>query len=97
MSMTNALGFGTFSVDVATSSDGGHSPEFWAKRAVDRIVSVADSTEPNIAAQARVFRDHIEQVILFNIKQAISCDRTTVGQVLTKAGHPELAEHIRRP
>jgi hypothetical protein len=94
---TNAIGTGSFSVDVATSNDGGHPPEFWAKRAADRIVSISDSTDPNIAAQARVFRDQVEQVILFNMKQAISCDRTTVGQVITKAGHPELAEHIRRP
>ena len=94
---TQAIGTGSFAVDVATSSDGGHSPEFWAKRAADRIISISDSTDPNIAAQARVFRDQVEQVILYNIKQAISCDRTTVGQVITKAGHPELAEHIRRP
>jgi hypothetical protein len=94
---TNAIGTGSFSVDVATSNDGGHPPEFWAKRAADRIVSISDSTDPNIAAQARVFRDQVEQVILFHMKQAISCDRTTVGQVITKAGHPELAEHIRRP
>ena len=95
--LTQALGTGSFSVDVATSNNGGHPPEFWAKRAVERIISIADSADPNIAAQARVFRDHVEQVILFNMKQAISCDRTTVGQVLSKAGHPELAEHIRRP
>jgi hypothetical protein len=95
--LTQALGTGSFSVDVVTSSDGGHPPEFWAQRAIDRIISIADSTDPNIAAQARVFRDHVEQVILFNMKQAISCDRTTVGQILIKAGHPELAEHIRRP
>lgn len=95
--LTQAISTGTFSVDVATSNDGGHPPEFWAKRATERIISISDSTDPNIAAQARVFRDHVEQVILHNIKQAISCDRTTVGQVLSKAGHPELAEHIRRP
>ena len=95
--LTQAMSTGPFSVDVATSNDGGHPPEFWAKRAVERIISIADSADPNIAAQARVFRDHVEQVILFNMKQAISCDRTTVGQVLKKAGHPELAEHIRRP
>ena len=94
---TSAINTGSFKVDVATSNDGGHPPEFWAQRAIDRIISIADSTDPNIAAQARVFRDHVEQVILFNMKQAISCDRTTVGQILTKAGHPELAEHIRRP
>lgn len=95
--LTNTITTGPFSVDVATSNDGGHPPEFWAQRAIDRIISIADSTDPNIAAQARVFRNHVEQVILFNMKQAISCDRTTVGQILTKAGHPELAEHIRRP
>ena len=95
--LTQAMSTGSFSVDVATSNEGGHPPEFWAKRALERIISISDSTDPNIAAQARVFRDQVEQVILFHMKQAISCDRTTVSQVLTKAGHPELAEHIRRP
>ena len=95
--LTQAMTTGSFVVDVATSSNGGHSPEFWTKRAVDRIISIADTTDPNIAAQARVFREKVEQVILFNIKQAVSCDRTTVGQLLTEAGYPELAEHIRRP
>ena len=95
--MTDSLGMGAFTVDVATTTNGGHPPEFWTERAIKQIISIGDKTDPAISAQARVFRDQVEQVILFNMKQAISCDRTTVGQVITKAGHPELAEHIRRP
>jgi hypothetical protein len=94
---TQAIGTGTFAVDIATSDNGGHPPEFWAKRAVERIISIGDSTDPAISDQARAFRDQIEQVILYNINQAISCDRGTVGYMLTEAGYPQLAEAIRRP
>jgi hypothetical protein len=94
----NALGTGSFAVDVATSENGGHPPEFWAQQAVTQIISIGDTTDPAISAQARAFRDKIEQVILFSINKAIDCDRTTVGYILTQAGQPSLAQAIsRRP
>jgi hypothetical protein len=95
--MTDSLGMGAFAVDVATSSNGGHPPEFWAEQAVNKIISISDSTDPAISAQARAFRDQIGQVILYCMKQAISCDRTSVGVQLTQAGFPQLAEQIGRP
>jgi hypothetical protein len=39
----------------------------------------------------------VEQVILDHMKRAISCDRTTVGHMVEEAGHPRLAELLRRP
>ena len=92
----NALGTGSFAVDVATSDNGGHPPEFWAQQAVSQIISIGDTTDPAISAQARVFRDQIEQVILYAMNKAIDCDRTTVGYLLTQAGEPQLAEAIKR-
>ena len=85
-----------FKVDVETSDNGGHSPEFWAKRAADRIVQVADSTHPAIREQAQAYKAAIEVVVLEHINRAIKCDRSTVSYLVSEAGHPQLAEHLRR-
>jgi len=94
---TQAMTAGDFKVDVATSSNGGHPPEFWAKRAAERIVQISDTAHPAIRDQARAFQHQVEQVILDHIKRAINCDRTTVGYMVEEAGHPRLAELLRRP
>jgi len=96
MSMTDSLGMGVFAVDIATSENGGHPPEFWADQAIRQIISISDTTDPAISAQARAFRDQIEQVILFNINKAIDCDRATVAYIVTQAGQPQLAEAISK-
>lgn len=88
---------GAFQVHVETSSNGGHPPEFWAKRAADRIVSVSETAHPAIREQALAFKDLVENVILDHINRAISCDRTTVSHLVNEAGHPQLAEFLRRP
>lgn len=87
---------GTFQVEVETSNNGGHSPEFWARRAADRIVQVADSTHPAIREQALAYKAAIEVVVLEHINRAIKCDRSTVSYLVSEAGHPQLAEHLRR-
>jgi hypothetical protein len=84
-------------VDVETSSNGGHPPEFWAKRAADRIVSVSETAHPAIREQALAFKDLVEQVVLDHMKRAILCDRSTVSHLVTEAGQPQLAELLRRP
>jgi hypothetical protein len=85
-----------FKVDVETSDNGGHAPEFWAKRAADRIVQVADSAHPAIREQAQAYKAAIELVVLEHINRAIKCDRSTVSYLVSEAGHPQLAEHLRR-
>jgi hypothetical protein len=84
-------------VDVQTTSNRGHEPEFWAKLAADRIVQVSDSAHPAIREQAVAFRDNVEKVILLYMKRAIQSDRTTVYNLVTEAGQPNLAELLRRP
>ena len=84
-------------VDVATTSNGGHPPEFWAKLATDRIVQISDDAHPAIREQALAFRDKVEHVVLLYMKRAVQSDRTTVHNLVTEAGHPQLAELLRRP
>ena len=83
-------------VDVATTSGGGHPPEFWAHRCVERLINVSENAPPEIREQALIFRDQMEHVILFHMKHAIQSDRTTLQNAVLDAGNPQLAELIRR-
>jgi hypothetical protein len=87
---------GVFKVEVETTSKGGHPPEFWAKRCIERLMSVSDSAPPVLREQAQAFKDQMEHVVLLHMKRAIQSDRSTVGHILTDAGQPKLAELVRR-
>lgn len=97
MSWTDPNVASVMQVDVATTSNGGHPPEFWAKLATDRIVQVSEDAHPAIREQAVAFRDRVERVVLLYMKRAIQSDRTTVHHLVTEAGQPQLAELLRRP
>jgi hypothetical protein len=86
---------GAFHVDVATTSHGGHKPEFWAQRAADRIVQIADTAPMPIREQAIAFKDRLREVILWHMIEAIKSDRTTVCNIVDQAGRPELIKDLR--
>ena len=83
-------------VDVQTTSNRGFSVEEVAERCLDRFISISDTAPEPIKQQARVYRDQIRQLLTTYMREAITSDRTTIGNTLTDAGHPELAELIRR-
>jgi hypothetical protein len=83
------------SVIVATTQDKGHDPEFWAKAAADRIVSVGGNCHPLIAQQAEAFKESVQATAVFYIKEAIKSDRTTLIAELEKQGHADMANIIR--
>ena len=83
-------------VQVNTTNNRGFTPEEVAKRCVDKIVEVGDNAPPAIRDQARAFKDHLEKVIAFYMKEAIKSDRTTIYNAIKDAGQEQLAEHIRR-
>jgi len=83
-------------VNVHTTKDRGFTPEEIAKRCVDKVVEVGDNAPPAIRDQARAFKDHLEKLITFYMKEAIKSDRTTVYNAIKDAGYEQLAEHIRR-
>jgi hypothetical protein len=83
------------SVVVATTQDKGHDPEFWAKAAADRIVSVGGNCHPSIAQQAEAFKESVRATAVFYIKEAIKSDRTTLIAELEKQGHADMANIIR--
>lgn len=83
-------------VGVRTTTGRGFTPEELAAQAAERIVSVSDTTHPAIRDQAIAFKGNIEKLVAEYLKQAVRSDRTTVYNALQDAGHPELAELIRR-
>jgi len=83
-------------VSVRTTENRGFSPDELAEQCANKIISVSETAHPGIRDQARAFQKHIEKLVEFYLRQAIRSDRTTVYNALTDAGHPELAELIRR-
>ena len=83
-------------VGVRTTENRGFTPEELAEQCMQKVISVADTAQPGLREQARAFSKDIERLVAYYMRQAIRSDRTTVYNALTDAGHPELAELLRR-
>ena len=83
-------------VKIQTTNNRGFSPDEVAERCVEKLISVSDTAHPAIRDQAQAFQKHMEKVVAFYMREAIRSDRTTVYNALIDAGHPKLAELIRR-
>lgn len=83
-------------VQVQTTSNRGFTPEEVAERCVARLIHVSDKAPREIKDQAIAYRASIQKVIEHYMREAIASDRTTVYNALKDAGHPDLAELIRR-
>ena len=83
-------------VKVQTTNNRGFSPDEVAERCVEKLISVSDDAHPAIRDQAKAFQKHMEKVVAFYMREAIRSDRTTVYNALIDAGHPKLADAIRR-
>lgn len=81
-------------VEVATSHHRGHPPEFWAQRAADQIVQVADTAPMPIREQAIAFKEQVRQCVLRNILSAIQSERTTLKNKLEFNGYTELKKLV---
>jgi len=85
-----------FNVTVLTTERRGFTPEEIALRCADRIVAVSDTAHPAIRDQAVAFKVQVAKVVETYLKEAVKSDRTTVYNAIMDAGHPELANLIRR-
>ena len=50
------------SVGVKTTQNEGLSPEYWTGRIMERLVQVSDGADPMVKAQARAYKDTIENI-----------------------------------
>jgi hypothetical protein len=82
-------------VDVITTSGRGMTPEEVADLALSKLISISDTAPPEIAAQAKAFKERMRLVLVHYMRQAIASDRTTVYNALKREGHSDLAELIR--
>ena len=85
-----------FNVMVRTTHKRGFTPEELAQQCAEKIVGISDTAPQVIRDQAHAFRGHVEKMVLLYLKQAVHSDRTTVYNALNDAGHPGLADLVRR-
>lgn len=89
-------GFEFGDVQVMTTANRGFTPEEVADRALNKIISVGDSSHPLIRDQAHAFREHIRGVLVYYMREAIKSDRTTLMLKLQELGHPEIAKLLNQ-
>jgi gas vesicle protein len=75
---------------VQTTQQRGATPEELAERAVNKILHIADSAPPELAAQAAAFKQQIYQVLLSYLKEAVNSHNVTLVSRFKDAGCPEL-------
>ena len=94
--ITPGVSFELGLVETKTTNHGGHSPEFWAERLTEKIVSTSDSEDPYIKEQPRAYKELIYKVCLIYIKNALKSYKATLIQDFVKQGDTELANIIKR-
>jgi hypothetical protein len=92
----DSIALPTVLVSVRTTSNRGLSVEELAERCAERIVSVSKDAHPAIRDQAIAFRAQIVVLLSKYLKEAVTNDRVTVYNALVDAGHPQLADAIRK-
>lgn len=82
-------------VAIATSTNGGHDPEFWAQRAADRIVFIGEQAAPEIRQQAEAYKERVREQVYQAILNAIRSDRQTIAAELEKCGYTVVANQVK--
>ena len=77
-------------VQVATTAARGWSADELAARAADKIIYVGDKSHPAVQAQARAFKESVQHVVVFYLKEAVEQERATIAHRLREAGYPDL-------
>lgn len=81
---------------VKTTQERGFTPEEITEDLLTKLIFISGESHPAIRDQAVAFRDQIRPVIVYYMKQAVRSDRTTLAAQLSKQGHHDMAEIIRR-
>ncbi len=89
-------GMETGLIKIVSSDNGGLSNDQISEMAVDKIVSVSETAPEPIRQQAQAFSDNVRNVVHYHIELARREERATICHKLREAGHPDLADTIRR-
>ena len=81
---------------VQTTTNRGHTIEEVAEMATNKLISISDTADPMVKAQAHAFRDKCKMVITFYVQEGIKNHICTVCNQLEQQGHKDLANIIRR-
>ena len=93
--MTNQGDFVLGNIEVHSTKNKGHDPEFWAAQATKKIVSISDNAPEHIKQQALAIQNQVYTVILYTIKNAIKSQNTTYSNILSEQGHEDMAKILR--
>ena len=83
-------------VTVVASNNGGLSDDQISDMASSKIIAVSETAPEPIRQQAQAFSDNVRNVVHYHIELARKEERATIAHKLREAGHPDLADAIRR-
>tara|TARA_R110002072_G_scaffold97532_2_gene214500 strand:+ start:422 stop:712 length:291 start_codon:yes stop_codon:yes gene_type:complete len=83
-------------VTVVASNNGGLSNDQISEMATNKIIAVSETAPEPIRQQAQAFSDNVRNVVHYHIELARKEERATIAHKLREAGHPDLANTIRR-
>ena len=83
-------------VTVVASNNGGLSADQISDMATNKIIAVSETAPEPIRQQAQAFSDNVRNVVHYHIELARREERATIAHKLREAGHPDLANTIRR-
>lgn len=81
-------------VKIFTTDNRGFTAEEIAERAVDKFVYISDSASPEIAQQAREYKEQIRLTLVKYLREAQESERKTIRAKLSQNGHHDLAKLI---
>lgn len=90
-------GFGSVGAfEVRTTNERGFTVEEIAEDLLSKLLFISSEAHPAIREQAIAFKDRIRPALIHYMKRAVIEDRATMAVQLSKQGHEELAQLIRR-
>ena len=90
-------GFGAVgSFLVRTTHERGFTVEEIAEDLLNKLIFISGESHPAVREQAIAFKDQIRPAIVHYMRQAVRSDRTTLAAQLSKQGHTDMAEIIRK-
>lgn len=92
--MQGDMGLGQIQIFIS-KADSTHTPEFWADRAMARIMFVGDTAPQPIRDQAHQVEEYIKKVVFQTIVSAIEERRARDALLAERKGDNELAQIIR--